>query len=89
MEEAWNQLLSPHETRFLEKELLGWLTLLENDKVGDLSMMHLLVSKVKWRGGLDIASRIFKENVIEVGMALVKEAEDCASSHKLMEKRLA
>ncbi|XP_059632713.1 cullin-1 isoform X1 [Cornus florida] len=80
LEKVQNELLSLYATQLLEKEHSGCHALLRDDKVEDLSRMYRLFSKVP--RGLDPVSNIFKQHVTAEGTALVKQAEDAASTKK-------
>uniref|UniRef100_A0A7N0UII2 Cullin-1 n=1 Tax=Kalanchoe fedtschenkoi TaxID=63787 RepID=A0A7N0UII2_KALFE len=79
-----NELLTVYASQLLEKEHSGCHALLRDDKTEDLSRMYRLFSRIN--RGLDPVSNIFKQHVTGEGTALVKQAEDAASSRKA-EKR--
>uniref|UniRef100_A0A7N0UQR0 Cullin family profile domain-containing protein n=1 Tax=Kalanchoe fedtschenkoi TaxID=63787 RepID=A0A7N0UQR0_KALFE len=79
-----NELLTVYASQLLEKEHSGCHALLRDDKTEDLSRMYRLFSRIN--RGLDPVSNIFKQHVTGEGTALVKQAEDAASSKKA-EKR--
>ncbi|KAG9134398.1 hypothetical protein Leryth_023789 [Lithospermum erythrorhizon] len=80
LEKVQNELLSVYATQLLEKEHSGCHALLRDDKVGDLSRMYRLFSKIP--RGLEPVAHIFKQHVTAEGTALVKQAEDAASTKK-------
>lgn len=80
------ELLSVYAHQLLEKEHSGCRALLRDDKVQDLSMMYRLFSRIPEHEGLELISNIFREHVTAEGIALVKQADDAASSRKA-EKR--
>ncbi|GFZ21822.1 cullin 1 [Actinidia rufa] len=84
LEKVQHELLSAYATQLLEKEHSGCHALLRDDKVGDLSRMYRLFSKIP--RGLDPVSSIFKQHVTSEGTALVKQAEDAASNKKADKK---
>ncbi|KAA3456154.1 cullin-1-like [Gossypium australe] len=84
LEKVQHELLSVWETRLLDKEHSGCHALLRDDKVDDLSRMFRLFSKIP--RGLDPISSIFKQHVTAEGTALVKQAEDAASTKKADKK---
>lgn len=84
LEKVQHELLSVYANQLLEKEHSGCHALLRDDKVEDLSRMFRLFSKIP--RGLDPVSNIFKQHVTAEGTALVKLAEDAASTKKA-EKR--
>ncbi|GLT79421.1 hypothetical protein SLA2020_509100 [Shorea laevis] len=84
LEKVQHELLSVFATQLLEKEHSGCHALLRDDKVGDLSRMFRLFSKIPQ--GLDPVSSIFRQHVTAEGIALVKQAEDAASNRKVDKK---
>ncbi|KAG6432151.1 hypothetical protein SASPL_103725 [Salvia splendens] len=84
LEKVQHELLSVYATQLLEKEHSGCHALLRDDKVDDLSRMYRLFSKIP--RGLEPVAQIFKQHVTAEGTALVKHAEDAASTKKA-EKR--
>ncbi|KAG2624638.1 hypothetical protein PVAP13_3KG379581 [Panicum virgatum] len=80
LEKVQNELLAQYATPLLEKEHSGCSALLRDDKVEDLSRMYRLFSKIT--RGLEPISNMFKTHVTNEGTALVKQAEDSASSKK-------
>ncbi|XXG80659.1 hypothetical protein AAC387_Pa09g1475 [Persea americana] len=84
LEKVQNELLSVYANQLLEKEHSGCRALLRDDKVDDLSRMFRLFSKIL--RGLEPVSQIFKQHVTAEGTALVKQAEDAASSKKAEKK---
>ncbi|KAG6435459.1 hypothetical protein SASPL_100333 [Salvia splendens] len=84
LEKVQHELLSVYATQLLEKEHSGCHALLRDDKVDDLSRMYRLFSKIP--RGLEPVAQIFKQHVTAEGTALVKQAEDAASTKKA-EKR--
>ncbi|GLT79422.1 hypothetical protein SLA2020_509110 [Shorea laevis] len=84
LEKVQHELLSVFATQLLEKEDSGWHALLRDDKVGDLSRMFQLFSKIP--RVLDPVSSIFRQHVTAEGTALVKQAEDAASNRKVDKK---
>ncbi|KAF9673357.1 hypothetical protein SADUNF_Sadunf10G0015600 [Salix dunnii] len=80
LEKVQHEELSVYANQLLEKEHSGCHALLRDDKVEDLSRMFRLFSKIP--RGLDPVSSIFKQHVTAEGTALVKQAEDAASSKK-------
>ncbi|KHG15267.1 Cullin-1 -like protein [Gossypium arboreum] len=84
LEKVQHELLSVWANRLLDKEHSGCHALLRDDKVEDLSRMFRLFSKIP--RGLDPVSSTFKQHVTAEGTALVKLAEDAASTKKA-EKR--
>ncbi|CAH1441220.1 unnamed protein product [Lactuca virosa] len=80
LEKVQTELLSVYATQLLEKEQSGCLALLREDRVDDLSRMYRLFSKIQ--SGLDLFSRMFEQHVAAEGTALVKQAEDAASTNK-------
>ncbi|KAG6757009.1 hypothetical protein POTOM_037309 [Populus tomentosa] len=81
LQKVQHEELSVYANQLLEKEHSGCHALLRDDKVEDLSRMFRLFSKIPW--GLDPVSGIFKQHVTAEGTALVKQAEDAASSKKV------
>ncbi|KAL9659169.1 hypothetical protein QQ045_018645 [Rhodiola kirilowii] len=79
-----NELLTVYASQLVEKEHSGCHALLRDDKIEDLSRMYRLFSRIS--RGLDPVSSIFKQHVTGEGTALVKQAEDAASTKKA-EKR--
>lgn len=84
LEKVQNELLSVYANQLLEKEHSGCHALLRDDKVDDLSRMYRLFSKIP--RGLEPVSNIFKQHVTAEGTALVKQAEDAASTKKADKK---
>ncbi|KAL3634599.1 Cullin-1 [Castilleja foliolosa] len=84
LEKVQHELLTVYVTQLLEKEHSGCHALLRDDKVEDLSRMYRLFSKIP--RGLEPVANIFKQHVTTEGTALVKQAEDAASTKKA-EKR--
>ncbi|CAM8993202.1 unnamed protein product [Rhodiola kirilowii] len=84
LDKVQNELLSVYASQLLEKEHSGCHALLRDDKIEDLSRMYRLFSRIN--RGLDPVSNIFKQHVTGEGTALVKQAEDAASTKKA-EKR--
>ncbi|XP_042448529.1 cullin-1-like isoform X2 [Zingiber officinale] len=84
LEKVQHELLFVYASQLLEKEHSGCHALLRDDKVDDLSRMYRLFCRIQ--RGLDPVSQIFKQHVTIEGTALVKQAEDAASSRKA-EKR--
>ncbi|XWS39052.1 hypothetical protein CRYUN_Cryun18bG0017000 [Craigia yunnanensis] len=84
LEKVQHELLSVWANRLLDKEHSGCHALLRDDKVEDLSRMFRLFSKIP--RGLDPVSSIFKQHVTAEGTALVKQAEDAASTKKADKK---
>ncbi|XP_016700735.1 cullin-1 isoform X3 [Gossypium hirsutum] len=84
LEKVQHELLAVCATRLLDKEHSGCHALLRDDKVEDLSRMFRLFSKIP--RGLEPVSSIFKQHVTAEGTALVKHAEDAASSKKADKK---
>ncbi|KAL3641974.1 Cullin-1 [Castilleja foliolosa] len=84
LEKVQHELLTVYVTQLLEKEHSGCHALLRDDKVEDLSRMYRLFSKIP--RGLEPVANIFKQHVTAEGTALVKQAEDAASTKKA-EKR--
>ncbi|RWR95312.1 cullin-1 isoform X1 [Cinnamomum micranthum f. kanehirae] len=84
LEKVQSELLSVFANQLLEKEHSGCRALLRDDKVDDLSRMFRLFSKIP--RGLEPVSQIFKQHVTAEGTALVKQAEDAASSKKAEKK---
>ncbi|KAJ6719735.1 CULLIN 3B [Salix purpurea] len=84
LEKVQHEELSVYANQLLEKEHSGCHALLRDDKVEDLSRMFRLFSKIP--RGLDPVSSIFKQHVTAEGTALVKQAEDAASSKKADKK---
>ncbi|XP_073268046.1 cullin-1 isoform X2 [Populus alba] len=84
LEKVQHEELSVYANQLLEKEHSGCHALLRDDKVEDLSRMFRLFSKIP--RGLDPVSGIFKQHVTAEGTALVKQAEDAASSKKADKK---
>lgn len=84
LEKVQHELLSQYEQQLLEKEHSGCHALLRDDKVEDLSRMYRLFCKVV--KGLEPIANIFKKHVTDEGTALVKQAEDAASSKKAEKK---
>ncbi|KAF7813662.1 Cullin-1 [Senna tora] len=80
LEKVQHELLTVYASQLLEKEHSGCHALLRDDKIEDLSRMFRLFSKIP--RGLDPVSSIFKQHVTTEGMALVKLAEDAASTKK-------
>ncbi|KAI3443144.1 uncharacterized protein J3R85_000033 [Psidium guajava] len=80
LEKVQHELLSVYASQLLEKEHSGCHPLLRDDKIEDLSRMFRLFSKIP--KGLDPVANIFKQHVTAGGTALVKQAEDAASSKK-------
>lgn len=78
LEKVQHELLSAHGSELLEKEHSGCHALLRDDKVDDLSRMYRLFHRIPH--GLDPVSQIFKQHVTAEGTALVKQADDAASS---------
>ncbi|RZC80851.1 hypothetical protein C5167_043421 [Papaver somniferum] len=83
LEKVQHELLSVYASQLLEKEHSGCHALLRDDKVDDLTRMFRLFSRIP---RLEPVSNIFKQHVTAEGTALVKQAEDAASSKKA-EKR--
>ncbi|KAI7747697.1 hypothetical protein M8C21_029035, partial [Ambrosia artemisiifolia] len=73
-----NELLVTYSSQLLEKEHSGCRTLLQDDKVEDLTRMFRLFSKIP--KGLDPVANMFKQHVTAEGMSLVQQAEDAASN---------
>ncbi|XP_074589975.1 cullin-1 [Curcuma longa] len=84
LEKVQHELLFAYASQLLEKEHSGCHALLRDDKVEDLSRMYRLFCRIS--RGLDPVSQIFKQHVTAEGTALVKQAEDAASTKKA-EKR--
>ncbi|CAM8911872.1 hypothetical protein QQ045_031817 [Rhodiola kirilowii] len=84
LDKVQNELLTVYASQLLEKEHSGCHALLRDDKTEDLSRMYRLFSRIT--RGLDPVSNIFKQHVTGEGTALVKQAEDAASTKKA-EKR--
>ncbi|URD95876.1 cullin 1 [Musa troglodytarum] len=84
LEKVQHELLFAYASQLLEKEHSGCHALLRDDKVDDLSRMYRLFCRIP--RGLDPVSQIFKQHVTSEGTALVKQAEDAASTKKA-EKR--
>ncbi|XP_059447034.1 cullin-1-like [Corylus avellana] len=85
LQKVRRELLSVYATKLLRKDVsMRPLALLRGDKVGDLSRMSRLFSKVSQ--GLDPVSSIYKQHVTADGLALVSEVEK-DSSHKQAEKK--
>ncbi|KAG2597627.1 cullin-1-like [Panicum virgatum] len=80
MEAAQGELLAKLIDQILKKENSGCKVLLCDEKVEDLSRMFRLFSRIK--DGLPPVSKIFQEHVNKVGMSLVKQAVDAATSKK-------
>ncbi|CAN6183699.1 unnamed protein product [Urochloa humidicola] len=80
MEAAQEELLARHIDQILKKENSGCKVLLCDEKVEDLSRMFRLFSRIK--DGLPPVSKTFQEHVNEVGMSLLKQAVDAATSKK-------
>ncbi|KAL9255577.1 Cullin-1-like protein [Drosera capensis] len=78
LKKVQHELLTVVTNQLLEKENSGCQALLRDDKVDDLSRMFRLFSKIP--RGLDPVSSIFKQHITAEGLALVKMAEDAASS---------
>ncbi|KAL9253635.1 Cullin-1-like protein [Drosera capensis] len=87
LEKVQHELLTAVTNQLLEKENSGCQALLRDDKVDDLSRMFRLFSKIP--RGLDPVSSIFKQHITAEGLALVKMAEDAASSKKVEKKDTA
>ncbi|KAG6525394.1 hypothetical protein ZIOFF_015350 [Zingiber officinale] len=81
LEKVQHELLFAYASQLLEKEHSGCHALLRDDKVEDLSRMYRLFCRIS--RGLDPVSQIFKQHVTAEGTALVKQAEDAASTKKL------
>ncbi|KAA3480932.1 Cullin-1-like protein [Gossypium australe] len=86
LEKVQHELLAVCATRLLDKEHSGCHALLRDDKVEDLSRMFRLFSKIP--RGLEPVSSIFKQHVTAEGTALVKHAEDAASSKKVFVRKV-
>ncbi|KAG6529241.1 hypothetical protein ZIOFF_011437 [Zingiber officinale] len=80
LEKVQHELLFAYASQLLEKEHSGCHALLRDDKVEDLSRMYRLFCRIS--RGLDPVSQIFKQHVTAEGTALVKQAEDAASTKK-------
>ncbi|CAL4963660.1 unnamed protein product [Urochloa decumbens] len=80
MEAAQAELLARHIDQILKKENSGCKVLLCDEKVEDLSRMFRLFSRIK--DGLPPVSKTFQEHVNEVGMSMLKQAVDAATSKK-------
>ncbi|CAM8918313.1 unnamed protein product [Rhodiola kirilowii] len=80
LDKVQNELLTVYASQLLEKEHSGCHALLRDDKTEDLSRMYRLFSRIT--RGLDPVSNIFKQHVTGEGTALVKQAEDAASTKK-------
>ncbi|CAD6231357.1 unnamed protein product [Miscanthus lutarioriparius] len=80
MEDVQGELLARHIEQILRKQNSGCKVLLCDEKVEDLSRMFSLFSRIN--GGLTPVSKIFQEHVNEVGMSLLKQAIDAATSKK-------
>ncbi|XP_076950361.1 cullin-1-like [Bidens hawaiensis] len=78
IENVQNELLVTYSSQLLEKEHSGCRTLLQDDKVDDLTRMFRLFSKIP--KGLDPVANMFKQHVTAEGMSLVQQAEDAASN---------
>ncbi|KAD3068653.1 hypothetical protein E3N88_36533 [Mikania micrantha] len=78
LENVQNELLVTYSSQLLEKEHSGCRTLLQDDKVEDLTRMFRLFSKIP--KGLDPVASMFKQHVTAEGMSLVQQAEDAASN---------
>ncbi|KAF7848304.1 hypothetical protein BT93_L2113 [Corymbia citriodora subsp. variegata] len=86
LQKVQHELLTVYASQLLEKEHSGCHALLRDDKVEDLSRMFRLFSKIP--KGLDPVTNIFKQHVTAEGTALVKQAEDAASSKKVFMRRV-
>ncbi|PSR85142.1 Cullin-1 like [Actinidia chinensis var. chinensis] len=102
LEKVQHELLSAYATQLLEKEHSGCHALLRDDKVGDLSRMYRLFSKIP--RGLDPVSSIFKQadkkdvvglqeqifvrKVIELHDKYLAYVNDCFMNHTLFHKAL-
>ncbi|XP_042516892.1 cullin-1-like isoform X2 [Macadamia integrifolia] len=84
LEKVRLELLFLHANQLLEKEHSGLHILLRDAQVTDLSRMYRLFSSID--EGLEPASMIFREHLISVGTALVKEVDDAASQKKVEKK---
>ncbi|CAL4956644.1 unnamed protein product [Urochloa decumbens] len=84
MEAAQAELLARHIDQILNKENSGCKVLLCDEKVEDLSRMFRLFSRIK--DGLPPVSKTFQEHVNEVGMSMLKQAIDAATSKKSEKK---
>ncbi|CAN6205668.1 unnamed protein product [Urochloa humidicola] len=84
MEAAQGELLARQIDQILKKENSGCKVLLCDEKVEDLSRMFRLFSRIK--DGLPPVSKTFQEHVNEVGMSLLKQAVDAATSKKSEKK---
>ncbi|KAG0574381.1 hypothetical protein KC19_VG259000 [Ceratodon purpureus] len=84
LEKVQHELLTQYETQLLEKEHSGCHTLLRDGKVDDLSRMYRLFCRIP--KGLEPVAAILRQHVTDEGTALVKQAEDAASTKKAEKK---
>ncbi|XP_059297906.1 cullin-1-like [Lycium ferocissimum] len=78
LEKVQKELLAVYTNQLLEKKHSGFLALLRDDKVDDLSLMYRLFCGIS--NGLEPVANMFEQHVTAEGMELVKQAEDKASN---------
>nr|XP_018682167.1 PREDICTED: cullin-1-like [Musa acuminata subsp. malaccensis] len=86
IENVEHQLLSVNEIQLLEKENSGLIALLRDGKVDDLERLYRLFSRIP--EGLTHVSQLFTQHVKAEGTALVSQAENAASSKRVLIRRI-
>lgn len=69
-----DELISSHMDRFLALESSGLRTMIDNDRVEDLSLLYRIVGRVP--NGIDKLKKILQARVVELGLEIEKALKD-------------